>query len=215
MLETLRIPFFLIAVVLMVCVVLIEMGTSKGFGIPYLVALDGLLLLSVLFFAASLFKIEWFLGKVQGVLFILITLTLLPFTINLIMDAFTALLIKIVLSASPLWGPPWYSGLNKEFAKSNPGLTLSLIMTLKLAFVGFLFLAHQKFLQNKGLVLIVLTSLFATIVISFLHGISWYLLSITDAISGIVVGILAVIWCIFFLVTSIPSIWKARKGWMA
>jgi VanZ family protein len=83
-------------------------------------------------------------------------------------------------------------------------------MTLKLFFAGFMVFAHQRFLQNKGLVLLTLSSFAATIIISFLHGfVPGFLASITDAIAGIVVAIIAVIWAIFFLVGSIISIVKA------
>jgi hypothetical protein len=70
--------------------------------------------------------------------------------------------------------------------------------------------AHQRFLQNKGLVLIIATSLIASIIVSFLHGlVPLFLVSITDAIAGIVVAIIAVIWGIFFLIGSIPAIIRA------
>jgi hypothetical protein len=85
-------------------------------------------------------------------------------------------------------------------------------MSLKLAFAVVLLLAHQRFLQNKGLVLIILTSLLANVILSFLHGIVPRLLvSITDAIGAIVVGILAAVWALIFLIGSIPAIVKALR----
>jgi hypothetical protein len=83
-------------------------------------------------------------------------------------------------------------------------------MALKIGFVVCLVLAHQRFLQNKGLVLIVLTSLLANLIISFLHNFApGILVSITDAIGAIVVGILAVIWAIVLLVFASISIVRA------
>ena len=83
-------------------------------------------------------------------------------------------------------------------------------MTLKFGFIVCLILAHQRFLQNKGLVLIVLTSLLANLIIGFLHNfVPGPLVSITDAIGAIIVGILAVIWAIVLLIFSIISIIKA------
>jgi len=71
-------------------------------------------------------------------------------------------------------------------------------------------LAHPRFLQNKGLVLIILTSLAANIIISFAHAIVPVpLVSITDAIAAIIVFVLVVLWAGFFLVGSISSIVKA------
>jgi hypothetical protein len=83
-------------------------------------------------------------------------------------------------------------------------------MMLKLAFAACLILAHQRFIQNKGLVLIILTSLAANIIVSFLHAIVPALLvSITDAIATIIVFVLVVLWAAFFLIGSIVAVAKA------
>jgi VanZ family protein len=82
-------------------------------------------------------------------------------------------------------------------------------MTCKLGFAVCLVLAQQDFVKNKGLVLILLTSLLANIVVSFLQAlVPGFLVSITDAIAAIVVLILAVVWGLFFLIGSIPAIFK-------
>ena len=97
-----------------------------------------------------------------------------------------------------------------NFDRSGAAIALSLIMTLKLFFAGCLVLAHQRFLQNRGLVVLILTSLLATLIIGFLHGlVPAFLVSITDAIAAIVVGILALVWAIWFLLRSIPAVAKA------
>ena len=81
---------------------------------------------------------------------------------------------------------------------------------LKLAFGVCLILAHQRLIQNKGLVLIILTSLAANIVVSFLHAlVPAPLVSITDAIATIIVFILVVLWAAFFLIGSIVAVVKA------
>ena len=60
------------------------------------------------------------------------------------------------------------------------------------------------------MVLIIITSLVANLIISFLHNfVPIPLVSITDAIGAIVVAILAVIWAIVLLVGAIISIIKA------
>jgi VanZ family protein len=99
-----------------------------------------------------------------------------------------------------------------SFDRGLATAVLSVIMTLKLGFAVCLILAHQGFVKMKGLVLIILTSIAAGIVVSFLHGVvPGILVSITDAIAGIVVGILAALWALFFLIGSIPSIVKSLK----
>jgi hypothetical protein len=59
---------------------------------------------------------------------------------------------------------------------------------------------------------IVITSLVAGVIVSFLHGlVPTILVSITDAIAAIIVAILAALWAVFFLIGSIPSIVKTIK----
>ena len=85
-------------------------------------------------------------------------------------------------------------------------------MLLKIGFAVCLVIAHQRFLQNRGLVLIVLTSLVAGIVVSFLHGfVPLILVSITDAVAAIIIGIIAVIWAIVLLVGSLVSVFKTAR----
>jgi hypothetical protein len=68
------------------------------------------------------------------------------------------------------------------FDRTGANVTLSLLMMLKLAFAACLILAHQRFIQNKGLEMIILTSLAANIIVSFLYGlVPAPLVSITDA----------------------------------
>ena len=85
-------------------------------------------------------------------------------------------------------------------------------MTLKLAFCVLLVLAQQRFLENRFLVLLALSSLIATLLISFLHGlVPIILVSITDAVSGIVVALCGVIWAIIVLIGAIPATLKSLK----
>jgi hypothetical protein len=85
-------------------------------------------------------------------------------------------------------------------------------MALKIGFVVLLVMAHQRFLENKGLVLIILTSFLATIILSFLHGIvPRFLVSITDDIGAIIIAILAAIWSLFYLIGAIPAVIKALR----
>jgi VanZ family protein len=110
----------------------------------------------------------------------------------------------------PIIGPIAYLAIYGHLSAVTRPSPLSLITALKLGFVACLVLAHQRFLQNKGLVLIVLTSLLANLIISFLHNfVPIPLVSITDAIGAIVVAILAVIWAIILFIFAIISIIKA------
>jgi hypothetical protein len=219
MLDSLRKPPFLIAVVLIVVAFLIEIGAAlvsflgketPGLGIPSLALLDGLVVFTILLMAASLLIPERIQGRVQGIVTLIISLLVLLAAIANGFAALIRLMIMVSLLFSPIFGTIAYFAVFGHFPKAAAAVTLSSIMTLKLLFAGFLIFAHQRFLQNKGLVLIVLTSLVACLIISFLHGfVPGPLVSITDAIAAIIIVILAAIWAIIFLIGSIISIVKA------
>jgi hypothetical protein len=225
--DKLRKPFFFIAVALMAIVVLMEVGSMAvlenvnekaasldaprpGYGIPYMALLDGLILYTVSLMGLSLLVPERIQGRLQGIATLILSLLLLLGCIVLIVFAFVFLMLMVTLFLSPPFGTIAYLAIFGDFDRQGASITLALIMTLKLVTAGCLVLAHQRFLQNKGLVLIILTSLLGTFIVGLLHGlVPGILVSITDAIAGIIAGILAAIWAIVFLIGSIISIVKA------
>lgn len=250
MLDQLRTPFFLLALVLILLVVLAELGlplmlggglpnsaiefsglsqpagqgqppysgaqfrapTPPGIAIFYMGALDGLLLYIVVLIGAPLVVPERFHGRVQGLVTLIFSLLVLLAEIALILAAIVFLLVMVTLLLSPIFGTIAYLAMFGGFDRSGARAILSLLMALKLGFAVCMVLAHQRFLQNKGLVLIVITSLVANVVIAFLHGfVPAFLASITDAVAAIVIGILAAIWALVFLIGSVPSIFKVLR----
>jgi hypothetical protein len=86
-------------------------------------------------------------------------------------------------------------------------VVLSLLMFLKLAFAVLLVLAQQRFLQQKGLVVLVLISLVLNVVIAFLHGFfPLVLVSIVDTLLALVIAVVGIIWGVVLLIGAIPSI---------
>jgi hypothetical protein len=70
-------------------------------------------------------------------------------------------------------------------------------------------LSQQRFLQNKGLVLLILTSLVANLIIGFLHAIvPGILVSITDNVASLIVVVLGAIWAVVYLVGGVVSVIK-------
>jgi hypothetical protein len=231
MLDELRKPFFIIALVLMLFVVLIEVGSAMwvnlgdpatgkvaaaldvdtpGYGIIYLAFLDGLVFYITLLIGLALLIPERIQGRVQGCVSLVVGFFCCLGTIVAIFVALAMLILMVTLLLAAIFGTIAYFAIYADFDRSSAAATLSLIMFLKLAFVICLVLAHQRFLQNKGLVLIVLTSLLANIIITFLHNfVPGFLVSITDDIGAIVVAILAIIWAIILMIGAIISIIKA------
>ena len=219
MIDTLRRPLFLIAVALIAIVLLIELGSglvaslgagARGMGIPYLALLDGLLVFTISLMACSLLIPERVQGRIQGVATLIVSLIVITMGIANIFTAIGKLFLMLGLLLAPIFGTIAYLIIFAGFPRGEAAFSLSLLMTLKLFFAGFLVFAHQRFLQNKGLVLLTLCSFIATIIVGFLHGfVPGFLVSITDAIAAIVVSIIAIVWAIVFLVGSIISMIKA------
>ena len=226
MLDELRKPFLIIALVLILLVVLVEGASvlwlnasdaaealgakTPGYGIGYLAFLDILVFYITLLIALAMIIPERLQGRVQGCVTAVVSFFGCLGAIFAIITCLIVLIIMVTLLLAPIFGTIAYLAIYGDFARGEAAITLSLIMALKIGFVVCLLLAHQRFLQNKGLVLIVLTSLIANLIISFLHNfVPGILVSITDAIGAIVVAILAVIWAIILLVFAIISIIKA------
>jgi len=219
MLDTLRKPLFLAALILMTVTILVELGSGLvrnlanakiGLGIPYSPLLDALLLFVVLLMGIGLLLPERLTGRIQGVVTLIVSVVLAVLSFILILAAVAALIEMVTLLVAVPFGTIVYLILFASFNRAGAAVALGLIMTLKIAFAACLVLAHQRFLQNKGLVLLILTSLVATIVIGYLQGlVPAFLVSITDAIAAIVVGILALLWAIWFALRSIPAVVSA------
>jgi hypothetical protein len=222
--DKMRIPFFCAAVICLVIVFAIELGSQSflgvgdgnlstpGLGIIYLAWLDWLLLFSILLMSAALIVPDRIHGRIQGIITFIVALLTLLGAIVAIFAAFGLLMLMVSLLLAVPFGTAIYFA---EFADFNVGAaaaTLAFIMIFKVAFVIFLILAHQRFLQNRGLVLLIATSLVATILLGFLHGIAPpFLAYITDDIGALINAILAAIWALFFLIGSIPSIIKVLR----
>jgi hypothetical protein len=228
MLEDLRKPFLFAALALIAIAVLVEVASAgflgtvpqggeryaslptPGSGIPYLALLDGILLFTVVLIVLPLLVPDRIHGRVQGVLTLIFSLVMLIAAIGLVILALVLLTVMVSLLLAVPFGTIAYVALYGDFEVGEAALTLSAVMGLKLAFAICLVLAHQGFLKNKGLVLLALTSLLANVVVSFLHAIVPRLLaSITDDIAAIVVGILAAIWALVFLIGSIRAVGRA------
>ncbi|MGR9045865.1 MAG: hypothetical protein ACU83N_11245 [Gammaproteobacteria bacterium] len=218
--DTLRKPLFLIAAALLLIAFLIEMGSSvlpdtyelPGFGIPYLTLIDGLLLYVVATMGIALIIPERIQGRIQGVITFIVSLIALFAAFGLLLAAFAALMAMISLLLAVPFGTAAYFAGFASFARGAAAVTLSGLMSLKLGFAVCLILAHQRFLENRGLVLLIMTSLLANVLVEFLHGFPpGFLVSIVDALAAVIIAVLALIWSLSFLIFSLPAIVKALR----
>jgi hypothetical protein len=222
MLENLRKPFFIIALIVMLVIVLLEIGSPwlmtvsvksadrPGYGIMYLAYIDALLLYVTILITLALLIPEKVQGRIQGIVTLIVSFFGCLGAIGSCFVVLIFLLIMVTMLLAPIFGTIAYFVIYGDFDRSGANITLSLIMTLKIVFVVLLLLAHQKFIENKSLVLLVLTSLLCNLIISFLHNLlPIFLVSITDAVGAIIVAIIAIIWLIIFLIMAIISVVKA------
>lgn len=222
MVASLRKPLFFAALILLGLILLAEFGAAltlpfgktgglAGKGIPMLALLDVQLVFTALLMAAPLVFPESITGRVQGVATFIVALILIIVSILAGFAAFGLLMMLVTLLTALPFGPGIYKVMGyADFPTGAAAATLGFIMACKLGSVATLALAHQRFLENKGLMLLMGTSLLATIIISFLHGfVPGFLVSITDLIGAIIVALLALIWAVLGLIFGAIAVFKA------
>jgi hypothetical protein len=240
--QKLRVPFFAVALAAILLVVLVELGeplilggqrtgatlagqadalgvsvpaqahTPPGRGIPYLALVDSVALFTIALMGLGLLLPARLHGRIQGVITLVFAILLTIGAVGLAIVAVTELILMVSLLFAPPFGTIAYLILWGSFPRGEASVLLSLLMFLKLVFAGSLLLAQPRFLQNKGLVALIVTSLVCTIVLAFLHGfVPVILVSIVDNVAAIVFAIVAIIWGLILLIGSIPAIWKAIR----
>lgn len=184
-----------------------DVDEPPGRALFYQVLVDGILLYTVLLMGASLVVPERVHGRAQGCLTFVGSIVLIIVAFILAILAFIELTVMVTLFLAVPFGTIAYLALWGFFPRGDAAALLGLIMFLKLLFCVFLVLAQQRFLQMKGLLALIITSLVCTLLIGFLHGlVPVVIVSIFDNIGAIIVAIIALIWGIVLLVLSIPSI---------
>ena len=185
-----------------------------GFGLRDLWLVDGLVLFSLLLIGLGVLVPPAWQARIQGVLTLLYALFVIVTAIALIMKALAAAILMFsVLLAFP-FGTIDYFIKWANFDRSGAAAILSLFFTLKLFIGGAVVLAHQRFIQNLGLVLVFIGSLIANLIVSFLHAlVPGFLVSISDAVAGAAVGILSVILAVILLIGAVISIVAALRPW--
>jgi hypothetical protein len=191
----------------------VELGEEEappGLAIAYMALVDGQWVFVLGLVGLALLIPERFHGRVQGLVTLIFAILLLLGGILLAIVSFVLLLLMVALFLAAPFGTIAYLAKWGFFNTGGAAGTLSTIMLLKLAAVVLLVIAHQRFLQNKGLVLLTLTSLLCNIIIAFLHGlVPIILVSITDALGALVIAIIGIIWALVLAICGLISVIKA------
>jgi len=190
-----------------------QVSQPSGRGIPYLALVDVIPLFVVGLMGAGLILPHKLHGRLQGVVTLIGAIVLILTALVLLIVAIVEVILMVTLLFAFPFGTIAYLIIWGSFPRGDAVVILSLLMFLKLVFAAALVAAQQRFIQNKGLVLLVLTSLVANLIVAFLHGlVPGFLVSITDGIAAIVLAIIAIIWAIVLLIGAIPAIVKAVRS---
>ena len=214
--DRLKRPFLVAALILAILALGIELGTGlatvfgldapPGLAIPYLALVDSVLVFTLGLMVVSLVVPERVIGRVQGCATLILSILILLASIVLVFAAIALLLLMIGLIAS-FFGIIIYMSVFGHFPRGAATVILGLLLSLKVAMAVCLVLAHQRFLENKGLVVLVVVSLALNVVIAFLLDLlPGPLVSITDAIAGIIVAIVAIVWSILLLIGAVIAV---------
>ncbi len=226
--ETMRRPFFWLAGLALVLAVAIELASSAmlpgiasaqvdagapGWGIRYLAILDSLLLYTVLTMGLGMVLPRAVVGRVQGIVALVLSFFGCLGTIVLTFLALATLILMISLLVAVPFGTIAYMAVWGHFPAGRAEAALGLIMFLKFAFCGLLLLAQQRFVQNKGLVVLTAVSLLATWLVAFLVGFPpGFLVSIADVLGALVIAVVGIVWLVLLLVGSLVGVVKAVRS---
>lgn len=190
-----------------------EQSRPPGLAVPYLALFDSLLLLAIALMVAGLLVPDRLLGRASGVVTLVVALLVLLGGVLLALLALFALTLMVSLLVAAPFGTAVYMAVYGSFARGAAAAVLGSLLALKVGALACLVLAQPRFLRSKGLLFLFAGSLGLTVVVAFLHGlVPRPLVSITDAIGGIVVAVVAVVWSLVVLVSSLFAVAKAVKA---
>jgi hypothetical protein len=173
-----------------------------GRAIAFLALLDGVLLFTIALTTSGVVIPQAIQAQVQGPAAVIFAMFVITTAIALIfVVALPMLLVMVALLGAVPFGTLVYLILYGFFNRAGASAVLILLMTLKFAAGGSLVVAHESFLQRKGLILLFLSSLLGNVIVSFFHAlVPRILVNITDHIAAIVVAVFAVCWSIPLLI---------------
>ncbi|HWA89854.1 MAG TPA: hypothetical protein VG889_07455 [Rhizomicrobium sp.] len=219
--DDLRKPFFWAAAIVLLLTILVELASvaimpgapqglnagTPGLGIRYLAIIDFLLAYGVTTQGLSLLLPRALVGRLQGIVALVLSFLGCLGTLVLAITAFLLLILMVTLLVAIPFGTIAYMAAWGHFPVGTAEGTLALIMLLKIVFCILLLLAEQRFLQNKGLVILSGLSLGTTWLVAFLIDFPpFFLVSIADAIGALVIAIIGIVWLVLLLIGSLLSL---------
>ncbi len=201
----------------------------SGFGVRSLAFVDGILFFSLLLMGLSIVLIkglplvvpkrvldkvppESIHAKAQGCLSFIFPLLLIPVALIFVFIVIAKLITMVMMLLSFPFGTLLYLIIFGSFPRGAMNAVLALLFVLKIVLGILLLLAHQKFIENLGLVIGFIAALVGNLIVTILYTIvPAFLVSITDAIAAIVMIIIGIILAIIMLIFSVISIISAWR----
>jgi hypothetical protein len=151
--------------------------------------------------------------RLLGIFTLIVMIIGIILTLIAVLAALQLLLLMISLLLATPFGTIAYLALWGDFDTDASRKVLGLVMLLQVVGAILVLVVNPSLLKNIFLLLLFASALGITFLLGFLHALPpSFLVSITDAIGGIVAGILAAIWMIVFLLGSLPAILRAIRS---
>jgi hypothetical protein len=190
----------------------LQQPPTPGLAIPALVYVDAILVLVLITMATALVVPARLHGRVQGVVGAVVSFLVILAAIVSVFRSLAQLILMVALFLAFPFGTIVYLIVWGSFDRGGAAVALSLLLLLKIVMAVCLVVAHQSFVTDKGMIVMVAAALIAVVVVSFLHNlVPGVLVSITDAIAAIVVAIIGIIVAILALIGSIMSVLRAIR----
>ena len=188
------------------------LDSPPGRGVPALALIDTLVLLAVSLLVAPLVIPPRVHAKGQAVVTVIVGVLTALAALQAAFAALAKMLMMIAILLAFPFGTIVYMIKFASFDRSGASAILAVGWTLKIAIAVLLVLAHQRFVRQIGLLLLLGTSLVLGFVVGFLLAFPpGFLAAITDCIAAIVAAIGAIIWGLVLAIGALPGAIKALR----
>lgn len=151
--------------------------------------------------------------RLLGIVTLIVMVIGIILTVIAVLAAIQLLLLMVSLLLATPFGTIAYLALWGDFDTDASRKVLALVMLLQVAGAILVLVVNPSLLKNVFLLLLFASALGITFLLGFLHALPpSFLVSIADAIGGIVAGILAAIWMIVFILGSLAAILRAVRS---
>lgn len=178
-----------------------------GLGIPADALMSLWLFIAVALILVGTIPKKGAIPLITGIVNVVAGIIILILSIVVIFGALAKLLFMLGLLMAFPFGPLIYLALFGWFARSAAAGTLGFALLAKAATGILLVIGNRSMLKVPSMVILILCTILCGIIVAFLHAIvPVFLVSVTDALAAIIVGIIVLIWSIFFLIGGIVQL---------